>query len=82
MFHSLVFISIKKVEFVFSLYLNRRNLNKMVAGSSFTALTIDRSPPQGLFITSDVLVTHLFRTGEFKDRQMCVFELLKILHAE
>lgn len=54
----------------------------MVAGSSFITLTIDRSPPQGLFITGDVLVTHLFETGEFKDRQKCVFELLKILEAE
>lgn len=72
----------KRLSLFFSLYLNRRNPNKVVAGSSFIALTIDRSPPQGLFITGDVLATPLFRTGEFKGRQMCVFELLKVLDAE
>lgn len=51
----------------------------MVARSGFITLTIDRSPPQGPCITSNILVTHLFRTGEFKDRQKCVYEVLKIV---
>lgn len=52
------------------------------AGSHCIALTTDWSPPQGPLITGDILVTHLFRTGEFKDRQKCVFEVLKIHDAE
>ena len=59
-----------------------RPANKMVAGSSFIAVTSDRSPPQGPFITGDILVAHLFKTGEFKQRQKCVFEVLRILDAE
>lgn len=42
-------------------------------------MMIDRSPHQGLFFTGDIRLTHLLRTAEFKARQKCVFEVVKIL---